>query len=62
MEKIIRLTESDLIRIVRRVIKEQSLNDKKLMSEYSKLYTEDSLNENFWENIAVKMNTKIDEN
>ena len=33
MEKIIRLTESDLIRIVRRVIKEQSLNDKKLMSE-----------------------------
>ena len=33
MSKIIRLTESDLTRIVRRVIKEQSLNDKKLMSE-----------------------------
>ena len=33
MKKIIRLTESDLTRIVRRVIKEQSLNDKKLMSE-----------------------------
>ena len=33
MEKIIRLTESDLTRIVRRVIKEQSLNDKKLMRE-----------------------------
>ena len=33
MEKIIRLTESDLTRIVRRVIKEQSLNDKKLMTE-----------------------------
>ena len=33
MKKIIRLTESDLTRIVKRVIKEQSLNDKKLMSE-----------------------------
>jgi|688.fasta_scaffold372480_2 hypothetical protein len=33
MSKIIRLTESDLTRLVRRVIKEQSLNDKKLMNE-----------------------------
>jgi len=33
MSKIIRLTESDLTRIVKRVIKEQSLNDKKLMNE-----------------------------
>jgi hypothetical protein len=32
-KKVIRLTESDLTRIVRRVIREQSLNDKKLMSE-----------------------------
>jgi hypothetical protein len=38
-----------------------SNEDKKLMSEYSKLY-KGSLNEKFWENIAVKMNTKIDEN
>ena len=33
MKRIVRLTEQDLARIVRRVIKEQSLNDKKLMSE-----------------------------
>lgn len=38
-----------------------SNEDRKLMSEYSKLY-KGSLNEKFWENIAVKMNTKIDEN
>lgn len=33
MAKIVRLTESDLTILVRRVIKEQSLNDKKLMNE-----------------------------
>ena len=33
MKKIIRLTESDLTRIFLRVIKEQSLNDKKLITE-----------------------------
>ena len=33
MAKIIRLTEADLTILVKRVIKEQSLNDKKLMTE-----------------------------
>ena len=39
-----------------------SKEDRKLMSEYSKLYKSQGLNDQFWENIAVKMNTKIDEN
>ena len=33
MRKIVRLTESELISLVKGIIYEQSLNDKKLMSE-----------------------------
>ena len=36
MKKVIRLTESDLVRLVKRVIKEQSSQEKQVMGPFSK--------------------------